>query len=181
MVNVNLEIEELKGIDPVLDGKESCLVKAAVQEYLDMLSGEKVFSKASDIKEYRLLLLIENVFEEMPSEMVVANLFQLKRSEARTLIKNVDAKYRRRLNNKLEQNLKKLVNSIDEVKNDKDETTFYCESQYQIDKLNERLLSYKPAGTENSQNLSMIWRDKQVIKLYHISRNSLKVLREIWK
>ena len=165
---VEVEIKELKGIDPSLEGKESGFAKAAVQEYFDMISGEKVFSRASDIKEYRLLLLIENVFDGMPSETVVANLFQLKRSEARTLMKNVDAKYRRRLLETKKKSLHDVIYGIDTQK----ETSYYefnCGSSFIIDSLNDLVSS------ENE----MIQKVPNKMNRYTINADTFNQLKKI--
>jgi len=134
------ELQGLKEIEPSLEGKEYGIARAAIQEYLDMISGEIVFSRASDIKEYRLLLLIENVFEEMPSESVVANLFHLKRSEAKTLIKNVDAKYRRKLTKIKKKTLCSIIDGID-TQEKTSYFEFYCDSPCKIDNLNDLVSS----------------------------------------
>lgn len=133
-----------------------------------MMSGEKVFSRASDIREYRLLLLIENVFGEMPSEKVVANLFQLKNSEARTLMKNVDAKYRRRIANKKNSSLLEFIKGIDTTSGDSN-LQFDCDSVYKIDSLNDLI----------SSDCEIIQKVPNKMNRYTINANTLIYLRSI--
>ena len=132
-----------------------------------MMSGEKVFSRASDIREYRLLLLIEYVFGEMPSEKVVANLFQLKNSEARTLMKNVDAKYRRRLANKKKSSLLEFIKGIDTTSGDSN-LQFDCDSVYKIESLNDII----------SSGYEMIQKVPNKTNRYTINANTLTHLKE---
>ncbi len=148
MKKIELEVKELEEINSSLRGKECGFVKAAIQEYMDMMSGERVFSRASDYREYRLLLMIENVFEGMPNETVVADLFQLKRSEARTLINNVDAKYRRRIADTKKRSILGVINSIN-VENKASYYEFNCDSVYMIESLNE----YISSGNELIQKI----------------------------
>ena len=165
---VEVEVKELKSIDPCLEGKESGFARAAVQEYWDMISGEKVFSRASDIREYRLLLLIENVFNGMPGEAIVSNLFQLKRSEARTLMKNVDAKYRRRLLETKKTSLRNIIDGIDTKKKTSD-YDFICDSSCLIDSLNDLV------SPENE----MIQKVPNKMNRYKINADTLNQLKTI--
>ena len=59
-----------------------------------MYRGQKVFRRATDIHEFRLLLLIEETFSGLiPDEHEVTKLFQTTPSESRALIRSVLAKY----------------------------------------------------------------------------------------
>ena len=163
-IEFEVEVDDLGSIISSLSGKESGFAKAAFQEYHDMVSGNKIFSRASDIKEYRLLLMIENVFGVMPSETVVADLFQMKRSEARTLMNNVDAKFRRRL---ADTKKKALLNVIKEIeKKDESDYDLYCDSIYIIESLNNLI----PSGSK------MIHKDPIEKNHYMINADTLKEL-----
>ena len=67
---------------------------AAVHEYVSMFLGQKVFTRGSDIREYRLFLLIRIAFENsIPDEQKVCALFQCTLSQSRALLRAVMSKY----------------------------------------------------------------------------------------
>ena len=166
-ISVEIDESELEIIDSSIKGNKLGLAKAAIKEYMDMISGDKVFSRASDIREYRLLLLIENVFDGMPDEKDVANLFQLKSSEARTLMKNVDAKYRKRIAKTKKNSLLKVINSI-ECDKKSSYYEFDCDSVYKIESLNDLILS----------DCEIIQKVSNKKNRYTINANTLTHLKE---
>ena len=67
---------------------------ASLEEYVRLILGQKVFTRGSDFLEYRLFLLIKHAFGgSIPNEAIVSSHFQLTRSQARSLIRNVLSKY----------------------------------------------------------------------------------------
>lgn len=67
---------------------------SALQEYLAMMRGQKAFKRGTDIHEYRLFLLIENVFgRRIPDEQTVSKIFQTTPSESRGLLRSIISKY----------------------------------------------------------------------------------------
>jgi len=67
---------------------------AATEEYVKMMLGEKVFTRGSDIREYRLYLLIIKYFEgNIPDESTISTLFQTTHSESKSLLRSTLAKY----------------------------------------------------------------------------------------
>jgi len=59
-----------------------------------MFLGQRVFNRGSDIREYRLYLLIKHAFsQKIPSEQEVCKLFQCTASSSRSLIRAVMSKY----------------------------------------------------------------------------------------
>lgn len=59
-----------------LQVKLESVAKAAIQEYIRMFLGQKVFTRGSDFQEYRLYLLIRELFGNLvPSEQQVCALF----------------------------------------------------------------------------------------------------------
>lgn len=83
---------------------------AASEEYVRMILGQRVFGRASDIQEYRLFLLIKCALGGvLPSERLVASLFQLTESRARSLLAAVLAKYQYDLDKPLRQSLKDIL------------------------------------------------------------------------
>ena len=65
-----------------LDERLSNYAKAAAAEYVEMFLGRKVFTRGSDIREYRLFLLIREVFGRLPTEQQVSDLFRPLRRRA---------------------------------------------------------------------------------------------------
>ncbi len=60
-----------------LDDKLGSYATAALEEYLRMFLGQRVFTRGSDIVEYRLLLLTKEAFQgRLPDEQRVCALFQ---------------------------------------------------------------------------------------------------------
>lgn len=149
---------------------------AAFQEYIDMISGEKVFSRASDIREYRLFLLIKHVFEgEIPTERKVAELFQIKQSEARTMLRNVEAKYRRQLQTLFNDYLKKIVDSI---KTEEAPYKFKCDSSIIIEHLNEILFNSKVNNSEGVEGaMKIIQKVPFTSNQYIINESSLNAIK----
>lgn len=101
--NVQVEISEemettlseiIKCDDNELNGKLGKIAQAATEEYVKMMLGEKVFTRGSDIREYRLYLLITKYFEgNIPDESTISTLFQTTHSESKSLLRSTLAKY----------------------------------------------------------------------------------------
>lgn len=98
------EREKLVGIigctHESLEATLSTFCSAAFQEYVRMFLGQKVFTRGSDIREYRLFLLIKHAFGgQLPDEQKVCDLFQTTVSQSRSLIRSVMSKYQYELSN----------------------------------------------------------------------------------
>jgi hypothetical protein len=124
--NINFDIdlteyeEELLGQilqlsdDEVLEEVLNEYAKASFEEYIRMFMGQKVFTRGSDFKEYRLFLIIKNALQErIPNEEKVSSLFQLTSTESRSLIRSVMSKYQYELNGAIENSLKEALESAD--------------------------------------------------------------------
>jgi len=106
-VEIDLELnqDEIMEISAILGCSEDDLpevlanhIRASAREYLSMYRGQKVLRRATDIHEFRLLLLIETSFSgRIPDEHEVTRLFQTTPSESRALIRSVLAKYQYRI------------------------------------------------------------------------------------
>ncbi|HEY8788095.1 MAG TPA: hypothetical protein VIM10_03025 [Actinopolymorphaceae bacterium] len=67
--------------------------EAASEEYVRMILGQKVFTRGTDIREYRLSLLITHVFGgRLPSEQLISALFQTTATQSRALLRAVMSK-----------------------------------------------------------------------------------------
>jgi len=83
--------------------------KAALQEYLAMMRGQKALKSGADIRVYRLFLLVENVFKGLPDEQTVSNIFQTTANESRTLLNSMGSKYQYPLSGHIAATLKALL------------------------------------------------------------------------
>ncbi|MFA5876015.1 MAG: hypothetical protein WC901_04990 [Candidatus Margulisiibacteriota bacterium] len=79
---------------------------AALREYTQMILGQRVFTRGSDIREFRLFLLICTAFEDkIPDEQSVCDLFQCTLTQGRALIRAVMSKYQYMLNTAISSTL----------------------------------------------------------------------------
>lgn len=102
-ITVNLDLQEveadkLAGIlgceRAALDVAVTPFAAAALQEYLGMILGQRVFTRGADIREFRLFLLIKHAFNNrLPDEQKICDLFQTTVSQTRSLIRSVMSKY----------------------------------------------------------------------------------------
>jgi len=89
----------------------AALSTAATEEYLRMALGQRVFTRGTDIREYRLFLLIKHVFGVLPSEQQVCALFQTTAAQSRGLLRAVMSKYQYDLRDVIDSTLAALVSS----------------------------------------------------------------------
>lgn len=93
------ELDERLG--PVLD--------AAREEYVRMMLGQRVFTRGSDMREYRLLLLIRHAYKKLPNEQEISAVFQTSATQSRALLRAVMSKYQYELQSITRQSLKELL------------------------------------------------------------------------
>jgi hypothetical protein len=88
---------------------------AALEEYARMFLGQRVFTRGSDAREFRLLLLIKHAFDDrFPDDQRISDLFQTTLSESRSLIKSVSAKYQYELSGAKEATLKAVLGAAEQ-------------------------------------------------------------------
>src|SRR5262249_31886437 len=97
--------------DSELEGKLEPYASAALEEYVRMFIGGRVFTRGADIREYRLLLLMENVWKRVPEDHEVSALFQTTATQSRALIRAVLSKFRYDLASALEGSLRGVLES----------------------------------------------------------------------
>lgn len=121
--------------------------------------------------EYRLLLLIETIFNgTIPDERTVSNLFQTTLTESRSLIRSVITKYQYQLRGHVEETLKISLNSAQRQNNTQDYTVV-INSQNIVDELNKAL-----ADIDGS--LSSVKKKKNSVSTYEIPPSSYNRLCE---
>jgi hypothetical protein len=117
---------------------------AAVEEYVRMFLGQKVFTRGSDIREFRLFLLIRTAFaNRIPNEQEVSALFQCTQSQSRALIRAVMSKYQYDLNKAIESTLAQTIGQVRKDPNGK--WIVVISSENIADALNQRLASIDSA------------------------------------
>jgi hypothetical protein len=93
-----------------LSSKLALYASAALTEYVMMFLGQRVFTRGSDMREYRLLLLIQKAMENnIPDEASVSRLFQTTTSESRVLLRAVMSKYQAESHGAAEQSIKRVL------------------------------------------------------------------------
>jgi hypothetical protein len=105
------ELAQILGVnEEELPAALTTYASAALLEYVTMFLGQKVFRRGSDLQEYRLLLLIDKVFDSMiPDEEDVCRLFQTTSAESRALIRRVMSKYQYQLKTAIDNTVKRVV------------------------------------------------------------------------
>jgi hypothetical protein len=87
--------------------------EAAVLEHIRMFLGQKVFTRGSDIREYRLFLLIRTAFNDsIPDEQTVCALFQCTLSQSRGLLRAVMSKYQYELSEAIKRTLTESLRRV---------------------------------------------------------------------
>lgn len=110
-----LALKKILEVENTLEMEEKMkkIIHTSLKEYLNMFLGKNVFTRGADIKEYRLLLLIQYYFDnKIPDDLQVCNLFQVKQTEARSLIGAVMSKYQYDLTDCISNTLKSIVQSV---------------------------------------------------------------------
>ncbi|MCK5117434.1 MAG: hypothetical protein KAR44_12610 [Candidatus Aegiribacteria sp.] len=86
--------------------------EAALEEFVSMFLGQRVFTRGSDLLEYRLYLLMHHAFGAMlPDEQTVCKLFQVTATASRSLIRAVMSKYQYSLKAEIDETLRVLLDS----------------------------------------------------------------------
>lgn len=120
-VNASLELgpEEVQRLATILACGETQLATklrpyaaAALEEYVRMFVGQRVFTRGSDMREYRLLLIMQHVHKgQVPDERVVSSLFQTTAGQSRGLVRSVLSKFQYELETGVAESLRGIVNS----------------------------------------------------------------------
>jgi len=177
-VTINLTDEEQSELTQILGCENANLQNelskygsAALQEYVSMILGQKVFKRGTDILEYRLFLLIEETFEnKIPDEQDVCKLFQSTSTEARSLIRSVISKYQYRLKPALEKTVKEVLES---ATRDNDQVPYKVtiNSQNVTEELNRQLVSI-------DGSLTPVTKKRGSVSIYEITASSYTRLCE---
>ena len=112
------------------------IAKSALMEYIKMLIGEGMPSRASEVQQERLFYLLIYYFQDrIPSENELSYLFQLTQSQSKMLLKNTKSRYRTKIYSHLVNTYLKILRSVN-YNEDMDKYEFVCISPSIIDDLN---------------------------------------------
>ena len=153
-----------------LQAKLEAVAKAAIQEYIRMFLEQKVFTRGSDFQEYRLYLLIRELFNNfVPSEQQVCALFQVTTNGARSMIRSVLSKYQYDLHSAYSASLARILDEAQSLE-DGDDYEVVVHAQSLIDGLNRTL-------AEKNGALPAIARKKGTVSTYVIRPSSCDELK----
>ena len=120
---------EIFGVDPIADPDkalqlEQGIAQAALAEYLLQLTGTRNPTTVRDLRELRLRLLAGHLPEHLPSDEQIAEIFQLTRTQARTLVNGARARYRQELNEMFDEATRSALRNAERI----DENTVRIEA-----------------------------------------------------
>ena len=129
--------------------------EAAAEEYARMFLGQKIFTRGSDIREYRLFLLIRTAFKnEIPDEQDVCALFQCTLSQSRALLRAVTSKYQYDLSKEISTSLKKILEGATKI-DGRDVWLIKAKSENAVAELN-KILARQPGQDEVSRQIGKL-------------------------
>ena len=145
-----------------LNARLNACFAASIDEYLTMFRGQKVFKRGSDMREYRLLLLIEKAFDGViPDERTVSRLFQTTLPESRALIRAVVSKYQYQLKPYVDRTVQVAL-GLANKNNNEENATVVINNQNVVDELNKALAVI-------DGNLSPVVKKKGSVSTYEIT------------
>lgn len=147
---------------------------ASFDEYVQMLTGSEIPTKADEFRQYRLLFLIKHYFlDSIPSENQVAGMFQISDSKSKSLILNTISRFRNELSITLHQTLCTIIKSAMQPGNDHN-VAFEVEIQSRnaLDELNNLIQRKAP-------HLEKISQKPGSSGVYLIPVDTMPVLHEI--
>jgi hypothetical protein len=153
-----------------VDGKFATYQAAASEEYLRMILGQRVYTRGTDVREYRLLLLMKHVFKGMPTEAQVSALFQTTATQSRGLLRAVLSKYQYELHEIVTGSLRRALEQAKDDPNG-DGKILVTASDNLIENLNRTIATVD--GT-----LQQISKVRGTASTYEIDKGSYKALEE---
>ncbi|HEX8636372.1 MAG TPA: hypothetical protein VF703_19785 [Pyrinomonadaceae bacterium] len=169
-VTLQLEDEEQRQLAGILGCSSTNLAAclglygaAALEEYVRMFLGQKVFTRGSDVREYRLFLLIKEALEQqIPAEQTVSNLFQTTVTQSRGLIRSVISKYQYDLHEAIWKTLKNTIENATKDENN-EHYLLNINSENIVSELNRLLASIdgKSFPIARKQGAISVWELKE--------------------
>lgn len=145
---------------------------AAQEEYLQMFLGRRVFTRGSDLREYRLLLLIKTAWKRIPSEAEVSALFQTTATQSRSLLRAVLSKYQYELELIVAESLRGIIVNAS-MQGDSKEYILTSSSANTVESLNLLISSI-------DSQLVPVSRKADTVSAYVLPASSRRALLEYW-
>lgn len=119
-IELNLSPQETEQLAGTLGCEEADLAtifapyaSAGAEEFARMILGQKVFTRGSDIQEYRLFLLVKHAFgNSIPDEQKISDLFQTTSSQSGALVRSVMSKYQYELHDAIDSTCTSVLKSV---------------------------------------------------------------------
>ena len=144
--------------------------RAASEEYARMILGQKVFTRGTDIREYRLFLLVVHVFMALPDERTISALFQTTTTQSRGLLRAVMSKYQYELQSITRRTLETSVKSAVRDPSESDTWNITIDSENVIEALNREIAAID--GT-----LPQISRARGTVSTFEMRNSSYEQLK----
>jgi hypothetical protein len=155
-----------------LDAEVQKYSTAATEEYLRMILGQRTFSRGQDIREYRLCLLIREVFAgRLPTEQQVGSIFKTTITQSRALLRSTISKYQYELQPYVRLTLKEVLDRSIEVPDSGGRRQITVDSDNIIAALNREIIMMD--GT-----LPQVAKMKNTASTYQIAKSSYASLCE---
>ncbi|WP_323084989.1 hypothetical protein [Providencia alcalifaciens] len=104
----------LKVDDASIQDTLNKIAKASFLEYLSMITGTGMPNRADEIRQNRLLLLIQHYFgDNLPTESEISTIFQLTQSQSKTLLANTVSRFKNTLDASLVNTMKLVIESAE--------------------------------------------------------------------
>lgn len=170
------QLARILRVDPAdLPAAMTPIARAALEEYVRMFVGQKVFTRGADMREYRLFLLVRDLFSQtIPDEERVSALFQTTETQSRSLIRSVLSKYQYEVHEALQTSLTKVVREASRPEGAPEGSDFEASIQNEslVDGLNRTL-------AERNGALPQVAKKRGTVSTYQIKESSYLVLRDV--
>lgn len=144
---------------------------AATNEYLDMILGRNLPTRADEMRERRVYYLIKHYFgDRFPTESEICQLFQTTESRSRTLLRNVRAKYKFEVQEHIRNSVESALSTAEENK----------EKDYHVVTINSEnvLEEMKQTIARNAPELEQITKKRNSAGLYVIPDDTFNILKK---
>lgn len=143
---------------------------AAKEEWVRMILGQKVFTRGTDVREYRLFLMIQQVFGgRLPSEKTISGHFQTTTTQSRALLRAVMSKYQYELQGAIRDTLTDHLNGA--TQSDDETWSMVVDSENVVEALNREVATID--GT-----LPQIAKSRGTVITYEIQNSTYVSLRQ---
>lgn len=143
------------------------IAKAASMEYLEMILGKQLPTRANEINERRLFHLLKHYFRgRIPSEAEVSALFQVTQSSSRTLLRNVRTKFKYALEEEVKFTVQEVLKEA-----------VFKSGEYRIVVQSDNILEeLRQTVSVNAPHLDQIAKVKGSAGVYGVSEDTFEVL-----